>query len=208
MTADIATSQARFTSQLMERVSEVDTGSYSVVEYDAPSAFIKLVAVDVSVGDVHVLLRDMAKDSRLAPLMKQFSVDPTNHTMLPSVDWDDSQFIPKTHVTMAHFKEATQGAMRVSFGKLVGEVVEVSVTAVLWDKKVAALEVQLPAVTTNGNDLPKSKNEFSHVTIWCEKGTKAVASNELPGLVERGEAQRVSLDQPVVLPGTVALWTL
>jgi hypothetical protein len=125
--------------------------------------------------------------------------------------------VRKPHVTMAHFLQMDQAGLRAAFEPLVGTVVPMIATALLWSDRTAALAVTIlqsqQSSSISGDDdvvvttIPPPKNAFAHVTVWCSPSASAVESNDLPLLVASGKAHRVEFVEPVELTGTVSLWT-
>ena len=52
---------------------------------------------------------------------------------------------------------------------VIGSCCTLIVNAVLYDEKVAALQVSVPKLE-NGTPIPEAVNHFTHITIWCKKG--------------------------------------
>mmetsp|Transcript_8810 Transcript_8810/g.22165 ORF Transcript_8810/g.22165 Transcript_8810/m.22165 type:complete len:1405 (+) Transcript_8810:822-5036(+) len=116
------------------------------------------------------------------------------------------------------------------FHNLKGRQVEIRVKGLLWNEANAALAVEVGKFTTSANSataaasaakddmktlpVPACENEFQHITIWCKAGSRSVLSNNLPRLVDVGEAQSVYFDdgttaQPsrkLLLIGTISFW--
>lgn len=211
LTADIAESRERFLKSFYLRLAELDSmesSSWAEAAASGKSNFIQITSIDVSVNDTHSLLVSLCEErSELNPLCQQLFGDASPSSVLTGDSCEDRRFIGSTHVTMAHFKESSQKAMRDTYGAIVGEQVEMAVVAVLWDERVAAIEVVLPESTIPGSTLTPSTNTFSHVTVWCQQGAQAFQSNELPTKVEQGAAHRVALAKPVTIVGELSFWT-
>ena len=208
LTVDISESRKYFKSQFMERVTELDSiESWHDAETGNRSAFIKLSSIDVDVNDVHALLASLLEESgELDSLAKQMAGDSDSLQYLTGQTCQDRRFITNTHVTLAHCKESTQAEMRNMIGSIIGEKIEMQVVALLWDEKVAAMEVELSEHTTVGSVLPHPKRSFTHITVWCQEGASAFMSNGLPEKVRQGGAHRVVLEKPASLLGELAFW--
>ena len=208
LTVDVSESRKVFVSKFIQRVAELDSiESWTDAEAGAKPTFIKLASIDVNVNDVHSLLVSFCDENKeLAGLTQQLAGDSSLESLLTGETCQDKRFICSTHVTLAHFKETSQSELRGLVGAIVGEHVEMRVVAILWDSRVAALEVKIPETTTAGSVVPPSKNPFAHITLWCQQGASAFESNELPARVSKGEAKRVALASPANLLGEVSFW--
>jgi hypothetical protein len=82
---------------------------------------------------------------------------------------------------------------------LIGSHVNISVSALFWNNRAAALAVEVAASETasDGSGIPRPKNAF---TQYC------LGSTEFE-LFERGQAKRLVFSQPTaVLTGTLSFW--
>lgn len=104
----------------------------------------------------------------------------------------------QAHITLAH-KASHGGAAVAAYAPQRGSETQVQLTALLFSEKLVAVEVQLAA---SGEKAVVSKNEWPHLTVWTASGMKAKDANELPQMVESGEATRVEL-KPVTLTGLI-----
>ena len=202
MPVDVSVSRKVFISRLVEKVAEVDSmGSYTEVASD----FIKIASIDVSVNDVHGILREHLLDERISSFVAMIA---GGHTVDAALAGEviDKRLIRNTHVTMAHFQEMAQADMKVNFGPICGSRVEVMATGLLWSSRVAAFGVTLSDTTDDGKQVPPCSNVFCHITIWCGEGASAVEANHLPELVGLGKASRIDFEKPISLKGTVSLW--
>jgi hypothetical protein len=176
------------------------------------SGFIKIVSVDVSQELAHSLLRNVAKSHpRVSKFLDQLFKGGDNTVTAPmSVDgvFPGENFISDTHVTMVHFSQLKQSTMREHFETFIGCTVNVTVTGILWNKRIAALAVEVATETVDKPELeiPAPKNSFPHITIWHQKDASARESNELLGLVESGGAERIDFCEPVVIQGAISFW--
>jgi hypothetical protein len=213
LSADPAVSKCEFVFQVMERVAALATPG-ALIDGTAGdgSGFIKIVSVDVSQELVHSLLRSFAKTHpRVSECLEQlFEGDEDAVTLPKSVDgvFPGENFVVDTHVTIVHFSQLKQSAMREQFEALIGCTVHVTVTGILWNKRIAALAVK---VSTETADKPKleisaPKNSFPHITLWHQRDASARESNELPGIVESGHAERIDFSEPTVIQGSISFW--
>lgn len=213
LSADPAVSKCEFVSQVTERVAALaNPGALIDGTAGDGSGFIKIVSVDVSQGLVHSLLRNFAKTHpRVSEFLEQlFQEDDDAVTLPTSVDgvFPGENFVADTHVTMVHFSQLKQSAIRDHFETLIGCTVNVTVTGILWDKRIAALSVEVATETADKPELeiPAPKNSFPHITLWHKKHASARESNELPGLVESGGAERIDFCEPAVIQGSISFW--
>lgn len=208
LSVDIDESLRAFNSQLVQQICQVD----SIATYEPMMhPFIKLASIDVKVADVHSLLFDMKDTVGLVPFFEIISDKrPNVEEVLNEVHCDTLQsstkFVVKTHITMAHFKEMSQIKLRDLFSPICGVEVFVSINAILWNHRIAALSVEIPISTNSGVCIPKCNSTFPHVTVWLEKGASAVESNTLPRLVKENNAFKVELKEPILIQGVISLW--
>jgi hypothetical protein len=212
LTVDVAVSRNVFVSKITERVAELDSiESWTDAEAGSKSSFIQITSIDVKVDDVHSLVVSLLDEETAGDLslLKEAMVGSNERSgeALAGSACADRRFVLETHITMAHFNETSQKDMRNLYGNLVGQGVELRVSAILWDERVAALEVLLPETTMgDASILPPSKNSFVHVTVWVQEGATAYQSNQLPSRLLTGQARRVELASPVLLLGEVSFW--
>eukprot|EP00977_Amphora_coffeiformis_P010602 scaffold2500_cov176-Amphora_coffeaeformis.AAC.13 len=209
LTVNISESRKVFMSKFFQRVAELDSiESWTEAELGSKSNFIHIASIDVKVNDAHSLLVSLCEETKeMAPLAKMLVGDATPASILTGDSCEDRKFITDTHLTVAHFKEDSQNEIRAMIGDIVGETVEMRVTAVLWDERVVAFEIKLPKSTIKGSELPHPKSKYPHITLWCQQGASAFMSNDLPEKVKKGEAMRVALSAPVSLTGELSFWT-
>jgi hypothetical protein len=210
MTADIEDSQTAFLNQLKDRIRDLNEQTLPTSPMPTTLApkpaqkfprFIKLVSIDVSMRKIHDEIKQRAE--KLADFLKiAVNGTPPSVGVLPGRD-----FIPNTHVTLVYHSDMSQSDMHAKFGSVIGEEVQLSVTGFLWSDRVAALSVDIPGETKSGSPLHRPKNEFAHITFWCQKTAKAKEANELPGLVDQGKAHKILFEEPFTLIGTVAYWS-
>ena len=114
-------------------------------------------------------------------------------------DKDMEHNLKKAHVTLAH--KRSHGVTAVaSYGVFFDQKVPVHLTALLFTDKMAALDAQLGSVD---GEKVVSKNEWPHVTIWTGEGVAAKEANMLPQLLGEGKANRVEINPPVTIQGTL-----
>ena len=120
-------------------------------------------------------------------------------------DQDDEskdRFITSLHCTFAHASRMPQTTMLASFQHLIGSTAEIKATALLFNEKLAALELEVP----NCDSIPRPENAFPHITIWCSADSKAYESNDLPEMVKFNKATRVAFGEDVVMTGVFSFW--
>jgi hypothetical protein len=169
---------------------------------------IRLVAVSVSVNDVHaLLLRQCLEHSNKKSPLQSFQATILQgekpEQILTGSHCPDKRFVPNTHVTLAHRSSVEQQLLQETYGPWQGRKIQVQPIALLWSDSVAAVEVVL---SSSDGDVPKSMNEFVHVTVWCQDGSWAVEANDLPVQVAHGSARRFGLADAASISGTVKLW--
>ena len=215
LTYGIEESQQSFFEQIQKAVAKADSGDFYDMEQEeygtseklsvSISKAIDYVSIDVSVDDVHESLLMNVGDERLNGFWKLIAGNDVPNNVLRGNRRTDKQLKYNTHVTLAHKSERSQDEMRQQFGALEGQGVGVTVTGILWDDRTAALAVQLPNTTNEGSILSVADDKFTHITLWCQDGTSAFRSNELPALVPTGKANRADFTQSTILDGKLIL---
>jgi hypothetical protein len=92
--------------------------------------------------------------------------------------------------------------MLASFQHLVGSTAEMKATALLFNEKIAALELEV----SHDASIPRPNNSFPHITIWCSTDSKSHESNDLPEMVECNKATRIDFAEHVVMKGVFNFW--
>ena len=161
---------------------------------------IKLVSLDVDKIRIHEILKEQVTGGDIEFL--------NNANVQDDGCYAGEDFISSTHVSMAFGQRSTQPAIRDSYGALLGSKVEIVANGFFWDDRVAALAVDIAETSLDGKTIPKSDNEFPHVTVWVNvsAGARAHMANALPSLVEAGNAKHVGFPAPVALYGTISFW--
>lgn len=201
MASNLTDSTMEFTRHLLQRIEKLNSFSTQDIAIEVPKVqvpFIKLVSIDVDVYKVHALLRHLNRDNRFRPILD----------MIECADFTGGErFVKNTHVTLVHFQESSQAQIRSAYGELEGATVEIVATGIYWSNRIAAISVRLPDSTQDDKlSLPQRDEAFPHVTICYLEGVSAVESNELPSLLEIGEANFIEFDPPEQLAGTIAFW--
>ena len=204
-------SKASFISQLKAlrlRKEDIDEG------HTKKRDSIKLVAVDIKFSDVWNTIQQTCATNELFKSFlhtvfgddsKRISTMKKDHLAEAITSLEKKiygQIIKETHITIAHFSTVSSCEMRSLFGSYEGEIVNITVNALLIGSEAAALEVSNIRVM-NGT-LLKSRNEFVHISIWCKESAKS--SNELSNLASNGAAARIELPSPQHLTGRVSFW--
>lgn len=194
-------------SSLGDKFQERELASSSADDLNA----IRIVSLDFKRDDINsILLAESTKSAEINNFLteKHFSRSMKKETKDDNKKID--RFINNTHCTFAHAQRMRQDEMRKVYGHVIGISCEVKVNAILFSDDVAALDITIPKIVkeeaASTTVIPPSTNEFTHVTIWCKKGTKAFRSNQLPILVEQGTAKRVEFHSPVHVKGIFSYW--
>jgi hypothetical protein len=222
LTVDEATSRKVLASKLTEAVAEVDSRSTSETLGEPSRPFVTLAAIDVSYDTVQELVLSTTQDARFHTFWEAVGRNRPDDVgaaqELPAPT--SGLWIEKPHVTLVHFSHTDQQSLYGTFGPLEGVRAKVRPRAILWNRRAAALAVEVDATsmpTDEGakvgasmttHSIPPSRNPFVHVTIWCRDDASSVESNDLPALVESKQAEKVDLDDsaPIEWVGVVRLW--
>jgi hypothetical protein len=209
-TATLEQAQDVFVRQLLARIQSLAKEPVDAMECDSTRgdeemARIKLVAIDIARASIHSLLKQEGRIGSISDFLEK-TLDGT-----PSECWIDHHFagdlfVERTHVTMQFWQETSQASMQELYGPLLGAAVDLQATGLLWDERVAALEVTVNKTTQDGQEIPPGKNKFVHVTVWVSNTAQAWESNKLPSKVDSGLAHRVQFAQSVPLFGAVSFW--
>lgn len=209
--ADEADSRQSFNAQLTCFVLSLDTSltcsDFPILAQDQPMKNgIKIVSVDIELHEVYSVLNAIAKQSSMvANLLDQ--VGPISDGVTDGNSVEALEWVQNTHVTMMHCNSSSQLEMNDSFKNLIDSSVEIKVNSFIFSNKIAALSVSiLPFTLEERIPIPESSNTFPHITTLLGKGIRAHESNNLPGQVEQGLAQKVNLEKPLVLKGKIAFW--
>jgi hypothetical protein len=160
------------------------------------SDFISYASIDVDAKEVQTIAIQMTLQH---DVLGQY---------IEEMKLDESLWIRKTHVTLAHHTRLSQLDLRTRFGSILGRKVMVRVHGILFNKQVAALKVSLgPAcIGSPSIPIPAPLNTFVHITLWCFPGVSAVEANHLPMLYSMGQAYDFTLPNGgcIELIGTVS----
>ncbi|GAX11575.1 hypothetical protein FisN_1Lh066 [Fistulifera solaris] len=201
LSSDEETTKEKFVTQLKEKVAACD----EMKSYDSkPSKFIKLASLDVNHEDIMSILKSFQGKPQLQEVLKNIVGDREIEEVV--FHGSDRRIVAKPHVTLAHFSDMAQDELRKNFDHLCGRKVLLSVVALFWSRDNVALEVKVDNTTTCGIELPTSRNDFTHITVWVHDNSSAVKSNQLPKLVENQEASKFDFPQPFLLEGSLSLW--
>ena len=113
-----------------------------------------------------------------------------------------NRHITSLHCTYAHTSEVSQAEMMSTFRHIIGTKQEVTMTALLYNEDIAAIELQMPEAETT----LRPTNEFAHITLWCREGIESYKANDLPAKVSQGEAKRVEFAAPITIMGSFSFW--
>jgi len=182
-------SQKLFVLQFSERLLELD-GLSSL------DTFVKIVSIDVPRSSVQSVLKQCNSTALGHELNVLFPSD------------NSSKFVDMTHLTLCHYTQLSQGEIRETFRRLLGQEVALEVTTLLWNERIAALAVNVAQQSLDGSEVPRPQNEFAHITIWHRDDVSPAEANSLPGLVSSGQAQGFSLSEKISLTGKVSFWPM
>lgn len=166
---------------------------------------IKIASLDFDYEEFCTIL-DCIKDS--FEHVKQYFDEREGHKSNDENDTTQNRFIRSVHCTFAHNSQVTQSEMMASFNHLLGCNVDAKATALLYSDKIAAIEVEIPQVTSCSvlHPIPRSRNEFQHVTVWCGQDIEAKESNELPEQIKNNIARKILFNEPISLCGSFSFW--
>jgi len=208
MTVEEGVSCKRFVSQLTEVVCQADSlESYELPEATNQSSFVKLVALDVPADSITNALRNYSGVERFKGFWEAIlGVGKSPEEFPDHIRSAKGKFVSNTHVTMAHFRNMKQEQMKAMFQPLSGSRVKVSVAALLYSERVAALEVSVADMDENNAEVPRPQNGFAHVTIWHSVEASPVESNDLPSQLESRKAHRIPFDEKIDFTGVISMW--
>jgi hypothetical protein len=206
LTVDVKTTRQQFVTQLLGLVET--SNANPMYDGGKEPTFVKIAAIDVDRKDVHSILLNLNYKVELKPF---FDMVLEGHPVEDVFGGDSkavmgTRVVSRTHATLAHFKEVSQSEIQDTFGPLSGSQVRLCATSLLWDKHAAALTVTVQNETECGRQVPPSRNSFVHITVWFQEGASAVKSNDLPALVESGQAHSFDFATPITIRGTISLW--
>ncbi len=169
------------------------------------SQTIKIASLDFDYEKFCSVL-DKIKDS--FDCVKQYFDKREGHKSNDENDTTQNRFIRLVHCTFAHNSQVTQSDMMASFNHLLGCNVNAKATALLYSDNIAAIEVEIPQVTSGivRHSVPRPRNEFQHVTVWCGQDVEAKESNELPEQVAGNLAKKILFNEPISLCGSFSFW--
>ncbi|KAL3827649.1 hypothetical protein ACHAXA_000522 [Cyclostephanos tholiformis] len=160
---------------------------------------IQIVSLDFESGAVNAKIEKLRQ--RFTNVDEYFAQREA-HKNSDQDDESKDRFITSLHCTFAHASGVSQTTMLASFQHLIGSTAEMKATALLFNEKIAAIELEVP----NCDSIPRPENAFPHITIWCSANSKAYESNELPGMLKCNKATRVAFEEDVVLRGVFSFW--
>ncbi|KAL3518340.1 hypothetical protein ACH5RR_020929 [Cinchona calisaya] len=172
--------------QVLEQLKAVAKGEYiAPVTEMRKLGTIVYAAVSLPVAEIHEFLHKLAeKDPNIEAFFKEKNLKGN---------------LTEAHMTLAH--KRSHGVTAVaSYGPFLHEKVPLDITALLFSKKLAALEAHPGSV--NGEKIT-SKNQWPHVTLWSDEGVAAKDANTLPQLHLEGKATRIDIDPPITITGVL-----
>jgi hypothetical protein len=203
---------SRFSSSL------IDKKLVKSLEHIPRHKFIEIASIDINESLIVGALAKIAEDyADVSSFLTEVGGIPSVHNS--QIQEDDSavpntnakckgSFVRKPHVTMAHFSQLSQQNMINNYLHVSGQPITVTITGILIGKSVVAFSIFLPEKIDSkiSRTTPPCHNSFPHVTVWVEDGENAVRSNELPLLVEKGEAIWVKLAETIDVLGKFGFW--
>ncbi|XXG44458.1 hypothetical protein AAC387_Pa01g4255 [Persea americana] len=173
--------------QVLEKLRAIAKGDYARPTGTEKRKFGNIVysAVTLPVTEIRTLLDKLAAGNAKAKSFLQ--------------DKNMEESLRRAHVTLAH--KRSHGVTAVaSYGVFLHQKLPVTLTALLFSDKLAALETCLGAI--DGEEI-SSKNEWPHVTLWTGEGAAAKDANNLPQLLSEGKATRINFNPPVTIIGVL-----
>lgn len=165
---------------------------------------VTLAAIDVQQSLVHQVLQNCPENPVLGAKISDICKGKSLNEVLNDASLALAcRFVVNTHVTLVHVSEIGIESLRSTFGPCVGKQIEMRATAVYWDDRVMALEVEF----VEGTEVETSLTDFPHITIWVAEDAKAFESKKLKGLWGKGKAEKQSFGSNTFdLIGSVSLW--
>lgn len=215
LTVSLEESKSVFVSELSRVIASLPnkllrSGLKKSVGSAAVPGTIKIASLDVDYDTVHAEIRRL-RANHLE--VDDYFATRDEHKGNDENDKSQNRFITSVHCTFAHASQLSQSTMIASFQHLLGTSIDVKATSLLFTDKIAAIELDIP--TTGGAQgsssssaiaIPKPRNEFPHITIWCAKDTEAYESNTLSAKVKCNEAKRIIFEKPIAIKGILSFW--
>ena len=166
---------------------------------------IKIVSLDF---DYKLISSVLEKVKKTCSNVEAYFDERHEHESADENDTTLNRYIHSVHCTFAHKSQVTQSEMKALFNHLIGSKVDAKAFALLYSDKVAAIEVEIPEVTSDApqHSIPRPRNTFQHVTVWCSEDTEAKESNELPDLINSNVAKKVLFREPIPIRGSFSFW--
>lgn len=202
ITIGVEEAEKGFLEQLVNRVMTLNGGFQ---EDKRPE--IKLTSIDVDRKSIHRFLMDHRVDVT-GDFLNTVLAHEIQDVAIRDGCYVGQRFVPRPHITIAHYKETTQSEMKETYGSLQGCEVNVVLTGFLWNESVAAFAAEIDEATLDEKTMPRPKNAFVHITVWFAEGAKAAMANELPSQVASNKARLIEIADPICLTGTVAFWDM
>lgn len=230
MTVNLEDSVEAFSVQMADRIKSLSIKTEKIIpspmndsiQDDDISKSVKLVSLDIDRALIQGLLdkrRESGDLKNFYDFIPSFSskakqnedsdTDMADATGRSKDYCSDPNFVKSTHVTMAFVGEKNPPETLIAnFRHLQGREVTVSVTGFLWSTTNAALAIKIASSTADEESLsvPSCENSFAHITVWVAPDVKKSLSNQLPNLVESGNASRVDFDTDDVVVGKLSFW--
>ena len=234
LSGDKMISRDSFILQLESEISLLGNQLEGKTQTVEETKCIRIVSLDLNRGDVNNVIEEISKHH---PSFRNY-LNVKKFGKVKSIASNDDdrkrdRFINNTHCTFAHSQQMSQGEMVQKYGDVIGSCCTLIVNAVLYDEKVAALQVSVPKLE-NGTPIPEAVNHFTHITIWCKKGELYILnepkdfesfrrinshktylqciginpkdSNQLPTKANEGLAMKIQLEAPLYVKGKFSYW--
>eukprot|EP00581_Thalassiosira_minuscula_P018472 CAMPEP_0183726252 /NCGR_PEP_ID=MMETSP0737-20130205/22870_1 /TAXON_ID=385413 /ORGANISM="Thalassiosira miniscula, Strain CCMP1093" /LENGTH=1250 /DNA_ID=CAMNT_0025957549 /DNA_START=32 /DNA_END=3784 /DNA_ORIENTATION=+ len=198
LTTSLEESKAFFVSETSKAIASLPDQLDTTNQLTIPRS-IKIASLDFDYGAVHGVIKDLKMK---CPDLEKYFAHREEHKMNDENDKSQNRFITSVHCTFAHASQVSQASMLASFKHLLDTVLEVKATSIIFSDEIAAVELDIPHEAS----IPRPKNKFAHITIWCAKEIEAYQSNQLPEKVDMNAAKIIMFEQPVVMRGTFSFW--
>ena len=202
LTVSLDESKAIFVSELSRVIASLPNilDADMFARESMSSGTIKIASLDLDYEVVHAAITSLRQS---CSEVEQYFALREEHKENDENDKNESRFIKSVHCTFAHASQMSQAAMIASFENIMGTKVEIKAISLLFSEDIAAIELEIP---NQRDSIPRPRNLFPHITIWCAKDAEAYESNALPEKVNCNQAKKVVFEQPVVMEGIFRFW--
>ncbi|CAJ2654356.1 unnamed protein product [Trifolium pratense] len=174
--------------EVSEQLRNIAKGDYKPPDTEKRTfGTIVFAALSLPVIEIQGVLNNLAKNN---PKIDEFLKD--KHL----------ENLNRAHLTLAH--KRSHGIKAVAdYGLWLHKKAPVELTALLYSDKMAAFEA-FPGSVEGEKIVPK--NTWPHITLWTSQGVSAKDANMLPQLFAEGKANRIDLNPPINVSGTVEFY--